>query len=209
MDIAVVTGTDARLFVNGGARFTALAVDLPTGAEGLVAADMDNDGDVDLLSYGDHGIASALSAAGQFSAPAQLSASPTRHLTVIDADADGRLDLVTPTALLWNRSPAGGSVRVNLAGLNSNPDGFGTRVEVKTARSRQVQEFRGGDSDPSVLHFGIGEEELKIQVIDQGQVREGAESRRGWSLAIMRELMDEVEIASSDNGTTVTMVKRR
>lgn len=159
MDIAVVTGTDARLFVNGGARFTALAVDLPTGAEGLVAADMDNDGDVDLLSYGDHGITSALSAAGQFSAPAQLSASPTRHLTVIDADADGRLDLVTPTALLWNRSPAGGSVRVNLAGLNSNPDGFGTRVEVKTARSRQVQEFRGGDGDPSVLHFGIGEEE--------------------------------------------------
>ena len=59
------------------------------------------------------------------------------------------------------------------------------------------------------LHFGIGEEELKIQVIDQGQVREGAQSRRGWSLAIMRELMDEVEIASSDNGTTVTMVKRR
>ena len=78
---------------------------------------------------------------------------------MFDADADGRLDLVTPTALLWNRSPAGGSVRVNLAGLNSNPDGFGTRVEVKTARSRQVQEFRGGDSDPSVLHFGIGEEE--------------------------------------------------
>ena len=59
------------------------------------------------------------------------------------------------------------------------------------------------------LHFGIGKEELKIQVIDQGQVREGAENRRGWSLAIMRELMDEVEIASSDNGTTVTMVKRR
>ena len=158
MDIAVVTGTGAHLFVNGGARFTSFALDLPARAEGLLAVDIDNDGDVDLLSYGAHGIAFAMSAAGQFTAHAPVSSTPTRHLALVDVDEDGRLDLVTPAAVLLNRSPAGGSIRIELAGLSSNPDGFGTRVEVKTAGSRQVQEFRGGGDDPPALHFGIGEE---------------------------------------------------
>lgn len=36
-----------------------------------------------------------------------------------------------------------------------------------------------------------------------------AESKRGWGLQIIRGLMDEVEISSSDQGTQIVMTKHR
>ena len=72
------------------------------------------------------------------------------------------------------------------------------------------------------INFDIGERELTIQITDRGQGfdlkqvqeelkkrRQHGERRRGWGLTIMKELMDEVEIESDENGTTITMVKRR
>jgi class 3 adenylate cyclase/anti-sigma regulatory factor (Ser/Thr protein kinase) len=72
------------------------------------------------------------------------------------------------------------------------------------------------------LHFTIGEEELRILIADRGQGfdlertrreqrerRARGERRRGWGLTIMEELMDEVEVRSDENGTTIAMVKRR
>jgi len=72
------------------------------------------------------------------------------------------------------------------------------------------------------INFEIGEEELTIQITDRGQGfdlgqvreamqkrREGGERRRGWGLTIMEELMDAVQVASNEHGTTITMVKRR
>ncbi|HIG18701.1 MAG TPA: hypothetical protein EYQ31_16220, partial [Candidatus Handelsmanbacteria bacterium] len=105
-----------------------------------------------------------MSTADGFAPTEAISTAPTRALVVVDVDDDGRLDVITPAALLFNRIPAGGSVRIHLAGLNSNPDAFGTRVEVKTASSRQVQELRGGSGDPPTLHFGIGAEE-KVEFV--------------------------------------------
>jgi len=137
-----------------------------------LTADLDNDGDVDLLSYGAYGIAVAMWS-GRFLPPASVSASPTSHLVILDVDSDGRLDLVSPAATQWNRTPSGGSLVVDLAGLNSNPDGFGTRVEVTTATSRQVQEFRSGPGDPPTLHFGIGDEDVEfVRVLWPSGVRQ-------------------------------------
>ena len=72
------------------------------------------------------------------------------------------------------------------------------------------------------ISFEMGENELTIQISDQGQGfdlkhvqeelkkrRQRGERMRGWGLTIMRELMDEVEVESDENGTTITMKKQR
>ena len=164
MDVAAVSGSGASLFVNEGTQFTENSLDMVADANGLIGADLDNDGDIDLLAYGEQGVTASMSTADGFAPTEAISTAPTRVLVVVDVDDDGRLDVITPAALLFNRIPAGGSVRIHLAGLNSNPDAFGTRVEVKTASSRQVQELRGGSGDPPTLHFGIGAEE-KVEFV--------------------------------------------
>ena len=40
------------------------------------------------------------------------------------------------------------------------------------------------------------------------QRRESGEKRRGWGLRLMEELMDEVHIESTSNGTRLILVKR-
>ncbi len=71
------------------------------------------------------------------------------------------------------------------------------------------------------LDFDVGNDALTIRISDRGQGfdperaqeiaierRERHESRRGWGLKIIEELMDEVDIKSDENGTVITMVKR-
>ncbi len=70
--------------------------------------------------------------------------------------------------------------------------------------------------------FEIGDEALTIQISDHGQGfdlsdardklqerRDAGTQTRGWGLQIMQELMDEVKVESGDDGTVITMVKRR
>ncbi|MBT4501718.1 MAG: ATP-binding protein [Gemmatimonadetes bacterium] len=72
------------------------------------------------------------------------------------------------------------------------------------------------------ISFDIGTEELTIQITDRGKGfdmgqareklekrRESGESRRGWGLTIMQELMDDVKVESGETGTCITMTKRR
>lgn len=74
----------------------------------------------------------------------------------------------------------------------------------------------------SVLGTGAEPEKLQIRIEDSGigfdpedvaepriEDKLKAESKRGWGLKIIRSLMDEVDIRSSANGTTVTMSKYR
>ena len=72
------------------------------------------------------------------------------------------------------------------------------------------------------VNFEIQEDSLTIQISDFGQgfdvgpVRQELDKRhqdgqrkRGWGLKIMEELMDEVHVESGEQGTKITMVKRR
>ncbi len=72
------------------------------------------------------------------------------------------------------------------------------------------------------INFEIGEDALTIQIADSGEGfdptvakkaveerRASGESKRGWGLRIMEELMDEVRIESGSAGTSITMVKNR
>jgi serine/threonine-protein kinase RsbW len=74
----------------------------------------------------------------------------------------------------------------------------------------------------SVLGTGAEPEKLQIRIEDSGigfdpadvvepriEDKLRAQRKRGWGLKIIRSLMDEVEIRSDANGTTVTMSKYR
>ena len=74
----------------------------------------------------------------------------------------------------------------------------------------------------SVMGEGSEPEKLRIRIEDTGvgfepadveepniQDKLKAESKRGWGLKIIRSLMDEVDIHSNSDGTTVIMSKYR
>jgi len=70
--------------------------------------------------------------------------------------------------------------------------------------------------------FDVSDATLTIVISDRGhgfdietaqekrrQRRESGQRQRGWGLQLMEELMDEVDIQSDPNGTTITLVKNR
>lgn len=52
--------------------------------------------------------------------------------------------------------------------------------------------------------FGIDKANLLT-----GEARAHAMQKRGWGLEIIREMMDNVDISSNEEGTTITMLKKR
>ena len=72
------------------------------------------------------------------------------------------------------------------------------------------------------IHFKIKDDRLVIQVTDKGRGFDKSKveipnideklrshSKRGWGLKLIEELMDRVTFESSDEGTTVTMTKKK
>jgi len=72
------------------------------------------------------------------------------------------------------------------------------------------------------IHFIIDDESLIIKVIDQGigfdkskveipkiENKLGGERKRGWGLELIKALVDSVEFESTEDGTTVTMIKKK
>ncbi len=98
--------------------------------------------------------------------PGLLVRKVSRGATFGDYDGDGDIDIFVadlddePT-LLRNDTPAKGHfLIVKTIGDNSNRDGVGTRIVVKTGSSTQIREIRAGDgfltrSDVRA-HFGLG-----------------------------------------------------
>ena len=64
------------------------------------------------------------------------------------------------------------------------------------------------DLELKITDHGVGFGMDKTKFLD-GEARAQAMQKRGWGLEIIREMMDEVEIESSDGGTTITMLKKR
>ena len=72
------------------------------------------------------------------------------------------------------------------------------------------------------INFSIDDNTLVIKVTDQGvgfdsntvkipkiEQKIKSDHKRGWGLQLIKELMDTVEFESTDEGTTVTMTKKK
>ena len=72
------------------------------------------------------------------------------------------------------------------------------------------------------IHFVIQGDTLEIKVTDHGkgfdkskvaipniEEKIASDHKRGWGLQLIQELMDTVEFASTEDGTTVTMTKKK
>jgi enediyne biosynthesis protein E4 len=150
---------------------------------GIAFPDVDNDGDLDVLSANGHldplpgvpyrmktqllvnrGGGTLRDATG--SSPALVKPRLGRGMACGDLDNDGRMDAVlidhnAPLVYLRNRTePAGHSVTLLLEGGPSNRDAIGARVAVTAGGRTQVaHRIGGGDyqsADDPRLHFGLG-----------------------------------------------------
>jgi len=68
--------------------------------------------------------------------------------------------------------------------------------------------MKGDELELKIIDRGVG---FKVDKVKKPDIRDAlkCKRKRGWGLEIIKNLMDKVEIESSDKGTTVTMVKRK
>jgi hypothetical protein len=100
-----------------------------------------------------------------------------RGLAVSDFDGDGGLDFIinnynAPAQYFVNRVPNRGHwLRVRLRGRDSNRDGIGAVIRVRTGKKWQMRVVAAGDGYASqysrVAHFGLA----RARVIDELEVR--------------------------------------
>ena len=129
-------------------------------------------------------------------AAAGLEVTNGRGLGVLDADRDGRLDLLVvrpggQPVLLRNTSPAGAWLRVRAEGSRTNRDGIGAQVTViprpgapgRTIEIQSVTDFAG--QSERVAHFGLGDHtgplhrvEVRFPGRDEPVVRTGVRPNR-------------------------------
>ena len=133
---------------------------------GVAVGDIDNDGDLDLLS-GEHCYVLVNDGEGAFSDSTARSAGSSGYLSFADYDRDGFLDYLTGSPGI----DGGGLMRnsrldadnhwlaVELAGTRSNRRGVGARVVASTGMGNQTREIRAGlghTQDEMVAHCGLG-----------------------------------------------------
>ncbi len=144
-------------------------------AYGLRPADFDNDGDTDLLVFGAQGIHLLSQYQHQFHLQDQAleAGTSTEQVVVADFDGNGTMD-IWAEGKEWRNETTGHWIEIALQGLNSNHDGIGTKVEVKTTNRLQKKEVRGSSQDSRTLLFGLAEEDSVefIRILWPGGVRQ-------------------------------------
>lgn len=160
-------GRGLHTWKNLGGRFEAQPMaGLPTDGEWhqLLAADLDNSGELDLVAVGDQGLG-AWGRRGQgFQAwPVSTGGQSFRAVWVADLDADGDQDLLAGgDDGIYRFENRGGNenhwLSLRLRGLDkgsskNNFFGVGSLVEARTGQAYQAHEARG-----DVLHIGLGDQ---------------------------------------------------
>tara|TARA_S200000501_G_scaffold174266_2_gene164007 strand:+ start:10640 stop:11053 length:414 start_codon:yes stop_codon:yes gene_type:complete len=97
-------------------------------------------------------------------------------------------------------------------------------AEINMALSEAcINAFEHSGSESEIeIHFKISKDSLIIQVTDSGkgfdkskvdipniEEKISSDYKRGWGLKLIEELMDTVKFDSSEEGTTVTMTKKK
>ena len=192
MDVVALAGDGVVEYRNSSGRgFLPVAThSVPGSYDQLAAADLDNDGDRDLVAYGPSGIRPMARYRGDFALHESVSDHPTIHLLIEDVDGDGDLDLWSGHGQWSNTSDAGNWLTIRLEGLNSNLDAVGTKVEVKTSSQQQKLELRGGSGYVRTLHFGLASEDSVefIRVLWPGGVRQTELATHGGRTLALKEL---------------------
>jgi len=147
---------------------------LGTNTDGTVFADVDNDGDLDLIigrtqkESGSENLLMLNDGTGSFVDQTASSGIENigGYIGVGDYDEDGFVDLVYATfmpevtALYRNNGNDNHWLRVELVGVESNRDGIGSRVLATSGELQQMREILGGRGrveNERIAHFGLGD----------------------------------------------------
>jgi len=165
----------------------------PTGCESVVAADLDNDTDLDLYMTCRSQVHNSTNmlyeniGSGRFqSVPlaggaAGSSAGRGNKVTVVDYDRDGFLDLFVtngwgapmlaedgPYQLFRNTGNSNHWIELDLKGITSNPEAVGARILLSAGGKTQMREQGGGNHTLSQnhqrIHFGLGDSDVVDQL---------------------------------------------
>ena len=195
VDMCSVTGDGVvRLHASDrGQSFSARDIAaLPGGhIRGVATADLDNDGELDFLVYGTRNAHVLRRGSNGYEAGEAGPAAPDpRRFAIDDFDGDGAVDVWADGRLWRNATESGGWLRVRLRGHNSNMDGFGAKVEVKTAGRRQKREVHGDSRSPEVLTFGLAAEDSVeyVRILWPSGVRQTELATSGNQLLELTEL---------------------
>jgi len=172
MDLAIAAEGSVETHINQAGRAFAKAGAVAAGGRVLLSADFDNDGDCDLLAGTDEQLQPLAYGRGQFQPQPPLD-EPGGAVLVADFNGDGRVDIWTAGRVLHNQSADGGWIEIAAQGLNSNRDGVGAKVEVKTTHRLQKREIRS-EGYAGVLHFGLAQSDSVefVRILWPGGVRQ-------------------------------------
>ena len=157
----------------GGGRFTdaLLGSGLQAASNSFcpLLADIDNDGDLDLLFQAGLPNVFANGGDGAFTDASQWAGLPGSML-LADVSGDGFLDVWNENQLLVSRGNANHFLRLDLVGTRSNRDGVGARVIARSGarvQTRELTSSNGYAQDDMMLHLGLGQatqvDELEIR----------------------------------------------
>ena len=173
MDLALLSASGhLKTYRNRGGRTFAMNREAPdlNGGRYLRAADLDNDGDMDLV-VADGRLQIVAYGEGRWHLREEMAGGGA--VATADFDNDGRVDIWTGGAVLHNRSENGNWIKIAPGGLNSNRAGLGAKVEVKTSNRLQKREVRSGEQ-AGELTFGLAQSDSVefIRILWPGGVRQ-------------------------------------